>query len=67
MSPETGYIVDGIEDAVAAVEWARNFDRHKCRLAFEKKFTAMRMAKDYLAVYERMQGLAPKLPQLVGF
>jgi hypothetical protein len=35
-------------------------------LAFEEKFTAMRMAKDYLALYDRVQSLMPKLPELVG-
>ncbi|HZJ38295.1 MAG TPA: glycosyltransferase, partial [Chthoniobacterales bacterium] len=66
MSSDTGYIVEGVEDAVAAVEKARNFDRRRCRLAFEEKFTAMRMAKDYLALYDRVQSLMPKLPELVG-
>jgi len=66
MSSDTGYIVEGVEDAVAAVEKTRNFDRRRCRLAFEEKFTAMRMAKDYLALYDRVQSLMPKLPELVG-
>ena len=57
---DTGYIVDNVEEAVAAVAKARNFDRRKCRFAFEEKFTAMRMAKDYLAVYERVQSLGAK-------
>ena len=66
MSSDTGYIAEGVEDAVAAVEKARTFNRRKCRLAFEEKFTAMRMAKDYLAIYDRVQSLMPKLPELVG-
>jgi glycosyltransferase involved in cell wall biosynthesis len=50
----SGLIVDSIEDAVDAVELARSLDRSLVRKAFERRFTAERMASDYVAAYERI-------------
>ncbi|HWC76787.1 MAG TPA: glycosyltransferase family 4 protein [Blastocatellia bacterium] len=50
----TGVIVDDIEGAVRAVEEVSTLDRAMCRRAFEKRFTASRMAQDYLAAYEEL-------------
>ena len=50
----TGFIVDGIEDAVAAVARVTGLSRMRCRQAFEERFTASRMTRDYLAIYERL-------------
>jgi glycosyltransferase involved in cell wall biosynthesis len=50
----TGCIVDSEEQAVAAVERALRLDRARIRRRFEERFQAERMAKDYLAVYERL-------------
>ena len=47
----TGYIVDGIEDAVRAVAKLPELDRARCRAEFERRFTASRMADDYLRAY----------------
>jgi glycosyltransferase involved in cell wall biosynthesis len=47
----TGYIVDTIEDAVAAVEQVETLDRTVIRKCFEQRFSVERMASDYLAVY----------------
>jgi glycosyltransferase involved in cell wall biosynthesis len=47
----TGYIVDGIEDAVAAVDRLGALDRALIRRRFENRFSAERMAREYLAVY----------------
>jgi len=51
----TGFVVDSIEGAVAAVERARAFDRRACRAAFEARFSAERMAADYLDVFQALQ------------
>jgi len=51
---ETGFIVDGLEDAVQAVLRVENLTRSKCRKVFEENFLASRMAQDYLRVYERL-------------
>ena len=50
----TGYIVDNDEQAVAAVNSLHRISRAACRRAFERRFTAERMARDYLAVYRRL-------------
>jgi glycosyltransferase involved in cell wall biosynthesis len=50
----TGFIVDGIESAAAAVPLALRLDRGAIRRRFEERFTVGRMARDYLALYERL-------------
>ena len=50
----TGFIVNDVEEAVAAIDRTRRFDRGRCRAEFERRFTAERMARDYVAVYERL-------------
>jgi glycosyltransferase involved in cell wall biosynthesis len=49
---ESGFVVDDVETAVEAVGKAQRLDRWKCRQAFERRFTTVRMANDYVAVYE---------------
>jgi len=48
---QTGFIVDDIEGATAAVRRLSGLDRHACRESFERNFTAARMANDYVRVY----------------
>jgi glycosyltransferase involved in cell wall biosynthesis len=50
----TGYIVDGIEEAVQAVDRIESIDRGRCRDEFLRRFTASRMAKDYVALYQKL-------------
>ena len=50
----TGYIVDNLDDAVAAVEKIDNIDRHRCRQVFEERYSARRMVKDYLVAYRTL-------------
>jgi glycosyltransferase involved in cell wall biosynthesis len=47
----TGYIVADEAEAVAAVPRALRLDRGRVRQRFEERFTARRMAEDYLAQY----------------
>ncbi len=47
----TGFIVDTVEEAVPAVSRLNTLDRSRIRLEFERRFSATRMAEDYLAVY----------------
>ncbi len=49
----TGWIVNSIKDAAAAVQRVDEIDRAGCRRAFEQRFSNIRMAKDYLAEYDR--------------
>jgi glycosyltransferase involved in cell wall biosynthesis len=50
----TGCIVDTIEEAVAALPRIIALDRKKVRARFELRFSATRMAKDYVAVYRSL-------------
>jgi glycosyltransferase involved in cell wall biosynthesis len=50
----TGFIVEGVEGAVAALERAAGLDRARVRARFEERFSAARMARDYLSVYRAL-------------
>lgn len=50
----TGFIADNTEDAVAAVARIASLDRTRCRRVFEQRFTARRMASDYVGVYQQL-------------
>ena len=50
----TGFGVNSMREAVAAVYRLSSLDRRKCRDAFERKFSVQRMADDYLTIYESM-------------
>jgi len=47
----TGFIVEDETSAVGAVKRLSELDRRKVRARFEERFTARRMAMDYLAAY----------------
>ncbi|TGQ37344.1 glycosyltransferase family 4 protein [Mesorhizobium sp. M00.F.Ca.ET.216.01.1.1] len=53
----TGFIVDSIDDAVALIPGLLRLDRRKVRAVFEKRFSANRMARDYVAAYRRLIGV----------
>ena len=48
---ETGFLVKDIGDAVSAVHRIEEIDRVKCRRVFDNRFTAARMASDYVELY----------------
>ena len=50
----TGFIVGDMEGAVDAVSKLDGLDRAAIRVRFEQRFTAERMAKDYVAVYRSL-------------
>ena len=50
----TGFVVKELDDAAEAVRRVRNLSRARCREVFEKRFTASRMANDYIELYERI-------------
>ena len=51
----TGYIVSSVAEAVSAVNALGRLDRAEVRLRFEERFSASRMARDYLAVYRTLR------------
>jgi glycosyltransferase involved in cell wall biosynthesis len=53
----TGFIVKDVEEGVEAVRNLGLLSRERCRAAFEKRFTAERMAEDYLKIYSLMIGI----------
>ena len=50
----TGAIVDTMEEAIAALPRVIALDRKKVRQRFEQRFSATRMAKDYVGVYRSL-------------
>jgi glycosyltransferase involved in cell wall biosynthesis len=50
----TGFIVESLEAAVEAVRRVAQLSRKRCREVFEQRFTAMRMAHDYVQQFERL-------------
>ncbi|MCX7383442.1 MAG: glycosyltransferase family 4 protein [Alphaproteobacteria bacterium] len=50
----TGFIVETVDEAVAACGRLADLDRAAVRARFEGRWTAERMATDYLALYERL-------------
>jgi glycosyltransferase involved in cell wall biosynthesis len=61
----TGFIVDNEEAAVAATRKLRSLDRALVRGVFEERFTARRMAEDYINVYRRLIARDQPLRQAV--
>lgn len=63
----TGFVVDDFEAAVVATLRALQLDRHGVRQQFERRFGADRMARDYVAVYDKLRAraLAGRRPTLV--
>jgi glycosyltransferase involved in cell wall biosynthesis len=52
LDPEsTAFIVDSLEEAIEATRRVETLDRRTCRRVFEKRFTAERMAQQYVQVY----------------
>ena len=56
--PRCGFVVTTVDEAVDAVAKLDRVDRAGCRAAFEERFTAERMARDYVRVYEERARVA---------
>lgn len=52
----SGFVVDDVDGAVRALGRLGELDRARCRSAFDARFTAQRMARDYLQVYRTLTG-----------
>lgn len=50
----TGFITNDIHEAVASVKKISSLNRQICRTVFEQRFTAQRMATEYIRLYEHI-------------
>jgi glycosyltransferase involved in cell wall biosynthesis len=50
----TGFCVDGLDALVEAAARVHTIDRRRCRATFEQRFSASRMARDYLRTYANL-------------
>jgi len=58
----TGFVVEDINGAIGAVDRLGHLSREKVRKRFEQRFTARRMAQDYLSTYRGvMDAVTPHL------
>jgi glycosyltransferase involved in cell wall biosynthesis len=62
----TGFVVEDETSAVAAVDRISGLDRADIRKVFERRFTARRMALDYLAAYRSLMEAAKPHLKLVS-
>jgi glycosyltransferase involved in cell wall biosynthesis len=53
----TGFLVDGVEAAAAAVGRLPELDRAEVRARFEQRFAIERVAQDYLKIYQDLPGV----------
>jgi glycosyltransferase involved in cell wall biosynthesis len=51
---ETGFICREVDQAVSAVRRVKELSRVHCRRVFEERYSARRMARDYVHIYERL-------------
>jgi glycosyltransferase involved in cell wall biosynthesis len=61
----TGFVVEDEVGAIGAIEQLSDLSRDKVRKRFEQRFTARRMAQEYLEVYRDLRDATPRL-RLVG-
>ena len=50
----TGFIIENLDEAERAIRQLDRLSRKHCRRMFEERFSAIRMAANYLAVYKRL-------------
>jgi len=62
----TGFVVDNEEEAIAAVGRLHELDRRSIRAAFEKRFTARRMAEDYVSHYRELTRHTPRIDKVAA-
>jgi len=50
----SGFVVDNVDEAAEACKQVERLDRGMVRKCFERKFSSVRMAQDYIRIYERL-------------
>jgi glycosyltransferase involved in cell wall biosynthesis len=56
----SGFLVENVDEAVAAAQRVGDLDRRAVRASFEARFTAERLARDYLYIYRSLPGVRMK-------
>ena len=59
----SGFLVNNVEEAAAALKNLSAIDRRKCRRAFEERFSVKRMAQEYLTLYD---GIIKREPESIA-
>ena len=62
----SGFVVNAIDEAVATVGRAAGLDRRQVRARFKERFTANRMAQEYLSIYSALPGVQPRRQELAA-
>jgi len=62
----TGFVVDGEEAALEALEKARRLDRREVRRRFERRFSHSAMARAYLDIYADRLARVPFAPEVAA-
>ncbi len=62
----TGFVVEDETSAVGAVRQLSRLSRPLIRKRFEERFTARRMARDYLGLYRELLGAAQRRPRIAS-
>jgi len=62
----TGFLVDSVDEAVAAVARLGELERRACRRWVAERFSQRRMVHDYLEVYERVLSGEPTVSRVAG-
>jgi glycosyltransferase involved in cell wall biosynthesis len=60
----SGFVVDTVEEAVAAVKRLPSLSRWGVRSSFESRFTVGRMARDYVEIYRQLPGVRTQAAHL---
>jgi glycosyltransferase involved in cell wall biosynthesis len=53
----TGHIADSVDEAIRHIGRVLALDRARVRRRFEERFTAYRMARDYIKIYEKLMAM----------
>lgn len=60
----SGFVVETVDEAAEAIGRIDTLSRAQIRRCFERRFTAERMASDYLAIYRQLPGVRTKAAHL---
>lgn len=62
----SGILVETLEDAVTTMPGLLSLDRRRVRATFEERFSASRMARDYVSAYRQLVGSPTQLGKRVS-